>query len=111
MPSWVQDPETGKLIPRDEYHKHLAERDRSAFIQGDLQPFVSPITQEVISDRGKLRRHMKHHGVTHASDYSNEYMTNKKNTRDAILSGTHHTCKKERIETLNEAYEKFKGRS
>ena len=111
MPSWVQDPVTLKLIPRDEYHNLQAQRDKSAYVQGDIEAFVSPITQEVISDRGKLRRHMKEHGVTHSSDYSKDFMNKKKATRDAILTGTHASCKKERIETIQAAYEHHKNRS
>ncbi len=40
----------------------------SAVVWGDLKPFVSPATGELITDRGQLRRHMKQNGIAPAED-------------------------------------------
>lgn len=108
MPSWIQDPDTGELIPREEYmaHKYNDKID-THYVQGDIESFVSPIDKSVISDRGKLRRHMKQHGVTMQSDYGKDYWEKANKRRNEIMTGTHPSCKKERIETLKEAYERF----
>ena len=34
-----------------------------------LEPFKSPITGEIISNREQLRAHNKQHGVTNSADY------------------------------------------
>lgn len=54
MPRWIQDPETGKLIPASEY---VPPSNRSAFIRADIGPFVSPIDKKVIGGRKQLREH------------------------------------------------------
>lgn len=68
--SWIQI--DGKLIPKDEYYGNNS-RAEVPHVMGDIEPFVSPITKEVIRGRGHLRRHMREHGVTHAQDYSPEW--------------------------------------
>ncbi len=37
-------------------------------VWGDLKPFVSPATGELITDRGQLRRHMKQNGIAPADE-------------------------------------------
>ena len=60
----------GKLVPKDSV---TARADGAPAVMGDIEPFKSPITGEVIRGRGHLRQHMKDHGVTHASDYSDDW--------------------------------------
>lgn len=72
---WVQHPVTHELIPRDEYVRPVAQTHA---VHGDLQPFISPIDKTLISDRAQLREHNKRHNVTHASDYSPEYLAKKR---------------------------------
>lgn len=101
--SWIQHPITGELIPRDEY---VRPSNGSAYVQGDIESFVSPITQELISDRGQLRRHNKEHGVTNMADYSSEYIAKKSKERDDITTGNTHQAKLERRELLSQAYDR-----
>lgn len=57
---YIQHPETFELIPAEEYippevHRH--------FVIGDIQPYKSMVTGEMIDGRRKHREHLKSHGV------------------------------------------------
>lgn len=97
MASWVQDPVTGKLIPKVEYHAHYQD---SILIQGDIEPFVSPIDQSVISSRSTLRAHMKKHGVTDSRDYSQDYYKAKAQARASLIAGNTSAQKRARIDSI-----------
>jgi len=79
MPGWIQCPETGKLIPREQY---VRPKETTHHIMEDIKPFVSPITREVISTRPQLERHNKQHGVTNSADYSPEFKMKVRATRE-----------------------------
>ena len=91
---WIQDPETGKLIPRDEY---VPPSSKQHLIMRDIKPFVSPIDGEVITTRPQLARHNREHGVTNSADYSPEYL---KNVRDSREKEQYREGREARIETL-----------
>lgn len=76
--TWVQDPDTGKLIPKEKYRRRGPD---SAYIQGDLEGVRSPIDGTLLDDRGKLRRHNAKHGVTDSRDYSEEYSKQQRDKR------------------------------
>lgn len=86
MPRWRQDAETGKLVPID---AAAAKIDGKLHIQGDIEPFVSPIDGAVISDRKQYREHMKKHGVVPASEFSPEFLERKAEERARIYNGEH----------------------
>ena len=101
---WIQDPETGKLIPAEEYQRD----DPSApYVQGDIESFKSPIDGSIISDRAHLRAHNKRHGVTDSRDYSGEYFKSKAAERASILSSDNEKAKRARIDTLNQNFDRF----
>jgi len=102
--SWVQDPITCKLIPKVDYQP--PDTGKNIYVHGDLESFVSPITQEVISDRRQLREHMLEHGVTNSQDYSQEYMLRKSHERVNSMLGQTPQAKKERVETIRQELEK-----
>ena len=77
--SYVQDPETGKLVPRDEYIR--PDTVNAPMVHGDFKAVKSPITGEEITCRGKLRKHQKQHDIVDSRDYSPEYMKKKENAR------------------------------
>ena len=95
--TWIQI--DGKLIPKDEYHGNNV---RGPTVMGDIEPFVSPITGEVIRGRGHLRKHMKEHGVTHSADYSPQWY--EKRTKERIRR-QEREGKRERIELMKRAME------
>jgi hypothetical protein len=91
--SWVQDPVTGKLIPKEMWH---GQRQDGISIQGDLDPFVSPIDGRVISSRSHLRAHNSEHGVTDSRDYSQEFMLKRSGKRISEMTGQTEAAKSER---------------
>jgi len=68
-------------------------------VHGSFEEFVSPIDKTLIDDRGKLRRHMKKHGVTFADDYK-ETLPKREEQRLANLRGDSKEAAKDRRETI-----------
>lgn len=58
--TWVQDPVTLKLIPKDEYYSRA--RESGPFVIGDIDPYKSMITGETIQGRRQHRDHLRQHG-------------------------------------------------
>jgi hypothetical protein len=106
MPSWVQDPKTGKLIPKELYQREETQR---VLIQGDIEPFISPIDGTTITSRSVLREHNRKHGVTNMRDYGENWFKRKAEERRAELRFETAAAKQERIAALNEAIEKHRG--
>lgn len=96
--SYIQDPETGRLVPRGEYVRK--DTNKAPAVMGDLQDFVSPIDKTLISDRGQLRRHMAEHGVTNSADYSPQFIENKQKSKAAQQA---RESKADRIDTIKRA--------
>ena len=67
---WIQHPITFELVPRDEY---VRPKEASHAIFNDLEGFVSPIDGEVITDRKRLREHMRKHGVVHQAEFDGQW--------------------------------------
>lgn len=103
MPSWVQDPKTGKLIPKDQYRPPTTD---APYVQGDIEDFVSPITREVINDRAKLREHNRVHGVTDSRDYSNEFLKQRQTERMQRGLGKTQEDKQDRINRIKAIMDK-----
>lgn len=100
MPTYVQDAVTKKFVLKG------TETDMGGAgysIQGDIEPFISPITKEVITGRAALRAHNKKHGVTDSRDYSPETMQRLSRERDDRATGNTPAAKRERLEAINEA--------
>lgn len=55
---WIQHPVTGKLIPAEEY---IAPTSSGLLIIGDLAPYQSMITGEMIDGRVHHRAHLRQH--------------------------------------------------
>lgn len=82
--TWIQDPETRKLIPKEEYIR--AQRQPS-YVQGDIEPFVSPIDGKAIYSRRQLREHNHKHGVTDLRDYGPDWFSRKAKERSDNITG------------------------
>jgi hypothetical protein len=79
---FVQDPETHKMVPAEDYQGR-GSTEQYAAIHAGIDAFVSPIDGKVIDDRGKLREHNRRHGVTNSADYSNGYIEGRARNRNA----------------------------
>lgn len=100
--SWVQV--DGKMVPRGEYVPHT---ESSAMIMKPLDPFVSPVTQELITDRSQLRRHNKKHGITNSADYSPEFLQKRSNARDDEMTGNTKQAKSERVALIHQVLDNY----
>lgn len=54
--SWVQDPHTLKLIPKDEYRPRL---EAGFFVMDDIKPYRSMATGEMVMGRRQHREHLR----------------------------------------------------
>jgi hypothetical protein len=104
VPSWIQHPITGKLIPRDEYVR--PRLNGSAAVHGDVEAFVSIVDGQLIDDRGKLRRHNEKHGCTNSQDYSDQWI---KSRRSSIEREGERKLKQSRIHDINAAIARHGG--
>lgn len=102
--SWVQDPITGKLVPKHEYVRRSGLE--TAAVQGDIEPFVSPITGKTITSRSLLRAHNAEHGVTDSRDYSDAFLAERSRKRDDEMTGNNPVAKQERRELIMRELEK-----
>jgi len=57
---YIQDPVTHELIPADQLQ---APPSAGFFIVGDIAPYQSQVTGEMIEGRRQHREHLKAHGV------------------------------------------------
>jgi hypothetical protein len=57
---YIQDPVTYELIPADEYHGRASA---GPFIQGDIEPYRSMVTGEMVMGRRQHREHLRTHNV------------------------------------------------
>ncbi len=94
---WSEEAGRHVLVPLDEAAR------RSHFIQGDMEPFVSPIDGTVISDRKQYRDHMKKHNVVPAEEFSPEYYARKAEERERLFKGEH--TKEEKLRRKQELWE------
>lgn len=62
---FVYDPVSKEMV---EVGAATAADVDAPMVWGDQKPFVSPVTGEMITDRGQLRRHLKQHGVAPADE-------------------------------------------
>lgn len=70
--SYVQDPVTLKLIPKDEWHG--PSESKTAYVIPDIQGYQSMATGEWIGSRSQHREHLKQHRLI---EIGNERMENK----------------------------------
>jgi hypothetical protein len=61
---WVYDKNKKEMVPYDEYHAEPV----SAYVRGDLQPYQSMKTGEMIEGRAAHREHLKRHSLVEIGD-------------------------------------------
>lgn len=105
MPRWIQDPDTGELIPAAEYHQH--REVKAPQIMKPIEEFKSPIDGRIIRDRSHLRQHNKEHGVTDMRDYGSNHFERAAKERREILSGKAKSEVRARKQALVDAMKKL----
>ncbi len=101
--SWVQCPETNKLIPKDQYCR--PQPNKSAAVQG-FESFVSPVDGKHISCPSKLREHNKRNGVTNVQDYGAGYFDRRGREKYNDMIGNTRAAKQQRVDTIKSAMHK-----
>ena len=83
----------------------------TAAIQGDIQPFVSPVDGSVISDRKQLREHNKRNNVVNTAEFSPEFLQRKREERERLYTGerTDSQIRKDRM-AINDTIERLSRR-
>lgn len=104
--SYRYDPVTKTMIELT--NSWSRKEAQSAYIQGDITSFKSPIDGTIISDRGGLRRHMQKHDVVNPLDYK-EHFSKKAKEREMYNKGIHPKQIAERREHASDAYEKVRN--
>lgn len=56
---YIQDPKTLKLIPAEEWYD--SHEPDAPYVMGDIQPYQSMQTGEMITSRSQHRAHLKQH--------------------------------------------------
>ncbi len=59
--TYIQDPVTHKLIPKEEYYQQIDVN--APTVIGDIKPYKSMATGEMITSRSVHREHLKKHGL------------------------------------------------
>lgn len=59
--SFVWDPVSHSMIPKDEYFE--ISNPLAPMVMGDIQPYKSMATGEMITSRSRHREHLKQHGL------------------------------------------------
>ena len=70
MKRFIQHPQTGKLIPRDEYQAD--SRTTSWQVMPDIQPYISQIDGHVVPSRNAHRAHLR---INNCVEVGNEKQT------------------------------------
>lgn len=98
MARWIQHPETGELIPADEYRP--PEVNQSAYIQPDIADFISPVDRQLIGSRSHLREHNKRHGVTDLREYGDTFFQRKARERAVAHESSDSRARAERRQAI-----------
>lgn len=69
--SYVQDPKTHKLIPKDEYYSSLDVN--APMVMNDIQGYQSQVTGEWIGSRSQHRQHLKQHRLVEIGNEINAH--------------------------------------
>lgn len=97
---YIQDPVTHKLIPAEEYYSSpTVEAPR---VLGDIQPYKSMITGEMITSRSKHREHLRQHGMIEVGNEVNYMMKNHENSRKREQQESFKRLKETVIRNVNE---------
>ena len=80
---YIQNPKTGKLVPRETYLAGQETKGESAAVHADFDPFLSPVDRKMINSRKELKEHHKRHGTTDSRDYPADFVVKRGKARMA----------------------------
>jgi len=85
---WRQCRHTGQFIPVDEAARKQDE-SHGIIVRGNFDAFVSVVDGTVIDSHRALEQHNKRNGVVNASEFSQEFLANKRKERERFYEGKH----------------------
>lgn len=93
--SFVFDPETNKLVPKDEYYGSSAQVN-APMVQPDIAGYKSMVTGEWIGSRSSHRQHLKQHRLVEIGTETKAHLTKQapKVDREAIKRDIHTAMQK-----------------
>ena len=93
--SFVFDPETNKLVPKDEYYGSSAQVN-APMVQADIAGYKSMVTGEWIGSRSTHRQHLKEHRLVEIGNEVKAHTTKQapKVDREAIKRDIHTAMQK-----------------
>lgn len=97
---YIQNPLTGKLVPADQY---VRPGMNAPAVHGEIEPFQSHVSGEVIDSRRALREHNKRHGVVSHAEFGNEGEKARKAREDFYEGRSYDT--ERRVDAVKFAYE------
>lgn len=75
---YIQDPVTLKLVPATEYDAS----PRAAYVIGDIQPYRSMATGEIVGGRRQHREHLKEHRLIEVGNEIKAHINQRQPTVD-----------------------------
>ena len=100
MARYIQDPQTLKLVPADEYRPPAP---KAHAVLPDIEPFVSPVDGKPVTSRSKLREHQRQYDVRQHGEYGEnngaEFFARKTAERYQRMHGN---TKEQRLERIND---------
>jgi hypothetical protein len=95
--SWVQDPDTGELVPKDEYVSHR-ELNPHHLVMGDRHYDGLRATDGTdISSRAKHRAYMKANNLTTMDDYQGKFQAEAKRRAEYFKEAKHGATRREDV--------------
>lgn len=93
--SFVFDPETNKLVPKDEYYGSSSQVN-APMVQADIAGYKSMVTGEWIGSRSTHRQHLKEHRLVEIGNEVKAHTTKQapKVDREAIKRDIHTAMQK-----------------
>lgn len=73
--SFVWDPVAKTMVPKDQYYELLEVT--APMVMGDIQPYKSMATGEIINSRSRHREHLRQHGLVEVGNET-KYVTQQK---------------------------------
>lgn len=95
--SWIQDPDTGELIPRDEYVPKHSLSDHHLIIGDRHYDGLQATDGTDISTRAKHRAYMKAHNLTTLDDYQGKFQAEAKHRAEYFQTGKGGATRKEDV--------------
>lgn len=92
--SYIQDPETGKLVPKEEYY--APSTVNAPMVMNDIGGYKSQVTGEWIASRSQHREHLKTHRLVEVGNELKAHTTRQapKVDREAIRRDIHTSMQK-----------------